>query len=433
MTEKPREAPAPASAAASPSVSPAAYMSTDLETSAWTRSYPAASSAVSAAPRADAFTASQTGAQDVSESNTKVAPTRLPRHFDAGSDDGSVPQTRKDPAVAGYAASSIFYTPEDLETSPWTRGRAGSASTASATPRSDISALVQSGAPSDLKVKLPPTRLPRKPLEDSGILGEKTQEESGNGDAAPMIMGLSVDDVTPPADPIGMEQGGGTSATEGVPFSAGKFDDWLQPHMRSFAQLRPEPAAMSAIARTIVTEDQPLFVLDDIREVGTEAGNNRFDGALAGRRRPNPGSLLDFVLAPEDADREKAAGDATVDDRRDFSVTPVPGIEGEHIESAAIPLIPGLVEAIGDALRDAAGGLSENQTVLAQEAASRLAGKAENFGLTKLGRLSRCLERAAEADDSEAAGVLLEELQLVARRYQSALQECFNSFIHYRH
>ncbi|MDR1489681.1 MAG: hypothetical protein LBS65_04235 [Desulfovibrio sp.] len=444
LTEKPREASAPVSAAASSVLSPASYMSTDLETSAWTRSYPAASTSAPASPQTDASATPLTDALEVSTSKTKVAPTRLPRHYDAGGNGGSAPHTREDPAVAGQSAPSIFYTPEDLETSAWTRSYAGSASTASATPRSDVSTLDRSGVPADPKVKLPPTRLPRKPMEDSDIFGAKTQDEAassaasdlvsvmeaGNRGAAPMIMGLSVDDVTPPKDSSGAEQDGGTSATGG----ADKFDGWLQPHMRPAGQLRQEPSTLSAIARTIVAEDQPLFVLDDIREIGAEADKSRVEGgALSGRRRPNPGSLLDFVLAPEDADKEKADEDATAADRRDFSVTPVPGIEGEHIESAAIPLIPGLVEAIGEALRDAAGGLSENQTVLAQEAASRLAGRAESFGLTKLGRLSRCLERAAEADDAEAAVVLLEELQLVARRYQSALQECFNSFIHYRH
>ncbi|MDR3175911.1 MAG: hypothetical protein LBU06_05205 [Desulfovibrio sp.] len=446
--EKSREAFAPAPAAAPPAPSPAAYMSADLETSAWTRSYSAAPSAPAApenavAAQADAPPARQTDAEDVSAPKIKVGPTRLPRRSpDAGDDGDSAPQAREASAVPGHTASSIFYSPDDLESSPWTRGYAA--------PRSDVSTSDRSGVPADPagpKVKLPPTRLPRKPLEDSDVFGAKTREEAvpervsaieaaaANGGAAPMILGLSVDDVTPSKVSSDAEQGGEDSGTGGASFPTDKFDEWFQPHMRTVTQLHPEASALSAIARTIVTEDQPLFVLDDIREDSADADKARSRGSMPGymRRRPNPGSLLDFVLAPEDADGEKADGDAGTDDRRDFSVTPVPGIEGEHIESAAIPLIPGLVEAIGTALRDAAGGLSEKHTVLAQEAASRLAGRAENFGLTKLGRLSRCLERAAEADDAEAAGVLLEELQLVARRYQSALQECFNSFIHYRH
>ena len=58
-----------------------------------------------------------------------------------------------------------------------------------------------------------------------------------------------------------------------------------------------------------------------------------------------------------------------------------------------------------------------------------LAGRAEVFGLQKLGKIGRCVERAAEANDLEAVSTLLEDLDIVTKRYIAAIQECFQSFL----
>jgi hypothetical protein len=47
--------------------------------------------------------------------------------------------------------------------------------------------------------------------------------------------------------------------------------------------------------------------------------------------------------------------------------------------------------------------MDEMRLPLVQEAAARMASRAEHFGLNRLGRLARCLERAAEARDEEAS------------------------------
>jgi hypothetical protein len=107
----------------------------------------------------------------------------------------------------------------------------------------------------------------------------------------------------------------------------------------------------------------------------------------------------------------------------------LPGFEGESIEAVMLPLLPGVIYALRDALEDAEKGRTTGQTLLIQEAASRLAGKAEIFSLDRLSKISRCVERAAEADDFEASSTLMEDLTLVTKRYLDSLQECYNSFL----
>ena len=94
-----------------------------------------------------------------------------------------------------------------------------------------------------------------------------------------------------------------------------------------------------------------------------------------------------------------------------------------------VPLVPGLVHTLHDALRDAMNGKETRQTILVQEAAGRLAGKAEVFGLVKLGKIARCVERAAEADDLEAVTTLLEDLATVTTRYTASMEECYQAFL----
>ncbi|MCL1940007.1 MAG: Hpt domain-containing protein [Desulfovibrionaceae bacterium] len=81
-------------------------------------------------------------------------------------------------------------------------------------------------------------------------------------------------------------------------------------------------------------------------------------------------------------------------------------------------------------MREIQQAAERGQSILIQEAAGRLAGKAEVFGLVKLGRIAHCVERAAEADDMEAVRTLLEDLGPVVTRYVQSLQECFNAFLY---
>ena len=108
---------------------------------------------------------------------------------------------------------------------------------------------------------------------------------------------------------------------------------------------------------------------------------------------------------------------------------PLPGLDGEVLDATLMPLVPGLVHALQDALNDVREGRDTGKSILVQEAAGRLAGRAEVFGLQKLGKIGRCVERAAEANDLEAVSTLLEDLDIVTKRYIAAIQECFQSFI----
>ncbi|WP_245590743.1 response regulator [Nitratidesulfovibrio termitidis] len=93
------------------------------------------------------------------------------------------------------------------------------------------------------------------------------------------------------------------------------------------------------------------------------------------------------------------------------------GQMGDDIE----PFIPGLLETLDAALDDARRGRADGSTFAVQEAAARIAGKAESFGLRVLERIARCVERAATADDMEAVRDLLPELEAAVERNRIAL------------
>ena len=101
---------------------------------------------------------------------------------------------------------------------------------------------------------------------------------------------------------------------------------------------------------------------------------------------------------------------------------PVPG-EDDSIFKDMLPLIPGLIVELSDAMEDAARGRDAKSPMLVQEAAERVAGKAEHFGLTRLERMARCVERAAEADDIEPMECVLADLENWIARYKEALQK----------
>lgn len=94
-----------------------------------------------------------------------------------------------------------------------------------------------------------------------------------------------------------------------------------------------------------------------------------------------------------------------------------PGLANDDIT----PFIPGLLETLDAALDDARRGRADNSTFAVQEAAARIAGKAESFGLRVLERIARCVERAATADDMAAVRDLLPELEAAVERNRIAL------------
>jgi len=108
-------------------------------------------------------------------------------------------------------------------------------------------------------------------------------------------------------------------------------------------------------------------------------------------------------------------------------------MDGEGLDILVLPLTPGLIIALKDIMREIEQGAGHGQGILIQEASGRLAGKAEAFGLVKLGRVAHCVERAAEAGDLEAVYTLLEDLGPMIDRYVQSLQDCFNDFLYSGH
>ena len=99
---------------------------------------------------------------------------------------------------------------------------------------------------------------------------------------------------------------------------------------------------------------------------------------------------------------------------------PLPG-EDDAVFKDMVPLIPGLIVELTDAMKDADRGKKEKSPLLVQQAAERVAGKAESFGLARLERMARCVERAAAADDIEPMECVLGDLETWIVRYKEAL------------
>lgn len=101
---------------------------------------------------------------------------------------------------------------------------------------------------------------------------------------------------------------------------------------------------------------------------------------------------------------------------------PLPG-EDDSVFRDMLPLLPGLICELDDAMLDAARGKEKKSPLLVQQAVERLAGKAGHFGLAKLERMARCVERAAAADDIEPMECVLADLQAWVTRYKEALNK----------
>lgn len=283
-----------------------------------------------------------------------------------------------------------------------------------------------------------PTLVSLPPLEEATEPGRQSTPP-----AAPIILGLSEEDVTPHTEQKAESPLLDLILTEVEP------DDAETPSDVPARPASPDPAPSSA--------DEPA------QEPADPDGTNAAAAAPAGTEGPSetgspaPGMEASFSesAAPEAPAPEVSGGTANgpapggpeadcsgMTDAAPQSGDPavaliqpepqmflLPGLDGEAVDATLLPLIPGLINALNDALIDARQGRDSGRTILVQEAAGRLASRAEVFGLQKLGKIGRCVERAAEADDLEAVSTLLEDLDIITKRHVVALQETFQSFL----
>ncbi len=153
-----------------------------------------------------------------------------------------------------------------------------------------------------------------------------------------------------------------------------------------------------------------------------------FAERIAERIAVHLGRNADRAKMPDDDTTRRAPAQPTRDDRAGRTAAaparPVPPQRPEphaHMGDDIEPFIPGLLETLDAALDDARRGRADGSTFAVQEAAARIAGKAESFGLRVLERIARCVERAATADDMEAVRDLLPELEAAVERNRIAL------------
>ncbi|MDR1947135.1 MAG: hypothetical protein LBQ51_08235 [Desulfovibrio sp.] len=278
-------------------------------------------------------------------------------------------------------------------------------------------------------------------------------------DAAPMVMGLSAEDVTAPAT------------------TPDRAEARAKPVAPPPAQESPAVSPAQSASATLTVDgkqnssaEEMFFDLDSIREDAPPGdGKEPDDARQENEKNYAPGSLIDFMLldseqgaadgpeppadgsapkvpaenpptAPEVPARNVPAASKVsaqsppaapkIPSQNVPPALPVPlaGLDGEFLDPDALPFLPGLAGALGDAVKDAVKGMADNSFALVQEASARMASRAEHFGLNRLGRLARCLERAAEAKDEEASRVILEDLRHTTKRYEDALMECFHGF-----
>ena len=109
------------------------------------------------------------------------------------------------------------------------------------------------------------------------------------------------------------------------------------------------------------------------------------------------------------------------------------GIRDESLDQAVLPLIPGLIQFLQGAHREILRGFGKNRNIMVEEAAGRIASRAEAFGLHKIGRIARCLERAGQAEDRDAITALLEDLEPVMKLYVDSLNQLAAANVRRKH
>jgi D-aminopeptidase len=97
------------------------------------------------------------------------------------------------------------------------------------------------------------------------------------------------------------------------------------------------------------------------------------------------------------------------------------GSSGSVVEQMQ-PLIPGLLASLDEAMDDVRRGVRKADTIAVEEAAARIAAKADNYGLRVLARMARCVENAAAHADREALANILPDLETAVNRNKYAFQ-----------
>jgi hypothetical protein len=211
----------------------------------------------------------------------------------------------------------------------------------------------------------------------------------------------------------------------------------------------PAPASpMPAPAvRVRPEEDVPLFP-EDNSLLGFILGRPGKGGEKSAAPPPQPMSfaraargLVNLVRTKTESPRERSMPTA---EQRSPRVT-LPPAYGEqrpaaprHAEPAATerpvkmahnsavdqmqPLIPGLLASLDEAMDDVRRGFNKADPIAVEEAAARIAARADNYGLRILARMARCVEMAAKAGDKDALANILPDLETAVERNRIALQ-----------
>jgi len=343
------------------------------------------------------------------------------------------------PALPTEASASALDAPHIAEETPPARPRATPSTTEYGNEREvDILAEAlrdapqQQGAP--LEVSLPPRHgvatawdglAATAPAQE---IAPPEHDALAHGDAAaaaPMLLTLSLEDVTP-----------APAQTQNDHPPAGSLLDFVLPDAASAA---PPESHESGQDESFVPAawpgDTPEEEQDAPEHESEDANGQDTPEQLPEQDTPEPEVEQLPEAEPEvehlpEAEPEAAPETNTGHAQEPASFFPLPGLEGEALDVSVLPLTPGLIFALQEIMREIQQAAERGQSILIQEAAGRLAGKAEVFGLVKLGRIAHCVERAAEADDMEAVRTLLEDLGPVVTRYVQSLQECFNAFLY---
>ena len=203
-------------------------------------------------------------------------------------------------------------------------------------------------------------------------------------------------------------------------------------HKIPVASAIPEASVADATPEVAKQETKPQVEQEIIRQKASapkldSAGNVKIDLSTALFEDPTADSkmsplsnVLEKALQPDNGSGFRGVSRDTLPEAT--TSIPLPG-EEDGVFKDMLPLVPGLIHELSDAMQDAAKGREEKSPMLVQEAAERIAAKAESFGLTKLERMAKCVERAAAADDIEPMECVLADLESWVARYKEALQK----------
>ena len=283
--------------------------------------------------------------------------------------------------------------------------------------------------------------LPEEQPDDRDEAAPDKAPESAADDAGASLRDERPDDAAAPAG-----QAPGAAAPEAALTDAAKTDDALTDDTESgdagtdaaaYETAEADDVAPETAEADDVAPDGAALEAAEADDVAPETAAHEAAGAAkdTGGAQPAPPAYADEALnAAARSARPEQAQQASAQPKQAQTAStppgyPLPGIDGEYLDATVIPLAPGIIFALGDILKDVEEAQTNGSAMLMQDATARLAGKAEHFGLHKLGKIARCVERAAEAGDMEAVSTLYEDLAPVTRRYIDAIQECFQNFL----